>query len=96
MSAMGQKQPPAMCNTLRYFNSSPDVIRLAAMIYIRYLLSLRKVEDLAFARGIDICRETVRRQQLAGRSCFSGDTLSRPIDPLAHQRDGTAAELHAM
>ena len=44
----------------RYFNSSPEVIRLAVMMYIRYPLSLRQVEDLLFERGIDICHETVR------------------------------------
>ena len=30
------------------------------MLYIRYPLSLRQVEDLLFERGIDICHETVR------------------------------------
>ena len=30
------------------------------MMYIRYPLSLRQVEDLLFERGIDICHETVR------------------------------------
>lgn len=30
------------------------------MMYVRYPLSLRKVEDLLFERGIDICHETVR------------------------------------
>ena len=45
---------------LRYFNSSPEVIRLTVMMYIRYPLSLRQVEDLLFERGIDICHETVR------------------------------------
>jgi putative transposase len=49
-----------MNNPFRYFNSSPDVIRLAVMMYIRYPLSLRQVEDLLFERGIDICHETVR------------------------------------
>ena len=44
----------------RYFNSSPEVIRLAVMMYIRYPLSLRQVEDMLFERGIDICHETVR------------------------------------
>ena len=47
-------------NPFRYFNSSPEVIRLAVMMYIRYPLSLRQVEDLLFERGIDICHETVR------------------------------------
>ena len=49
-----------MHNPFRYFNSSPEVIRLAVMLYIRYPLSLRQVEDLLFERGIDICHETVR------------------------------------
>jgi len=31
------------------------------MLYVRYPLSLRNVEDLAFERGIDICHETVRK-----------------------------------
>lgn len=44
----------------RYFDSSPEVIRLVVMMYVRYPLSLRNVEDLLFERGIDICHETVR------------------------------------
>ena len=49
-----------MRDPFRYFNSSPEVIRLAVMMYVRYPLSLRQVEDLPFERGIDICHETVR------------------------------------
>ncbi len=49
-----------MRNPFRYFNSSPEVIRLVVMMYIRYPLSLRQVEDLLHERGIDICHETVR------------------------------------
>ena len=49
-----------MRSPFRYFNSSPEMIRLAVMMYIRYPLSLRQVEDLLFERGIDICHETVR------------------------------------
>ncbi len=41
-----------MRNSFRYFNSSPEVIRLAVMMYIRYPLSPRQVEDLLFERGI--------------------------------------------
>ena len=33
-------------NPLRYFNSSPEVIRLVVMMYVKYPLSLRNVEDL--------------------------------------------------
>ena len=49
-----------MNHPFRYFNSSPEVIGLAVMMYIRYPLSLRQVEDIMFERGIDICHETVR------------------------------------
>ena len=52
--------PSRMRNPLRCFNSSPEVIRLAVMMYIRYPLSLRQVEDMLFERGIDISHETVR------------------------------------
>ena len=47
-------------NPFRYFKTSPEVIRLAVMIYVRFPLSLRNVEDLLHERGIDICHETVR------------------------------------
>jgi putative transposase len=49
-----------MTNPFRYFNSSPEVIRLVVMMYVRYPLSLRNVEDLLAERGIDISYETVR------------------------------------
>jgi len=49
-----------MKSPFRYFDSSPEVIRLVVMMYVRYPLSLRMVEDLLFERGIDICHETVR------------------------------------
>ena len=49
-----------MQNPFRYFNSSPEVIRLAVMMCVRYPLSLRQVEDLLHERGIDICHETFR------------------------------------
>ena len=49
-----------MSNPFRYFNSSPEVIRLVVMMYVRYPLSLRNVDDLLAERGIDISHETVR------------------------------------
>jgi putative transposase len=49
-----------MTNPFRYFNSSPEVIRLVVMMYVRYPLSLRNVEDLLAERGVDISYETVR------------------------------------
>ena len=44
----------------RYFKTSPEVIRLAVMLYIRFPLSLRNVEDLLHERGIEVSHETVR------------------------------------
>ena len=49
-----------MSNPFRYFNSSPEVIQLVVMMYVRYPLSLRNVEDLLAERGIDFSHETVR------------------------------------
>src|SRR5215469_16766953 len=49
-----------MSNPFRYFNSSPEVIRLVVMMYVRFPLSLRNVEDLLAERGIDISHKTVR------------------------------------
>ena len=44
----------------RYFKTSPEVIRLAVMLYVRFPLSLRNVEDLLHERGVDVSHETVR------------------------------------
>ena len=49
-----------MINPLRYFKTSPGIIRLAVMMYARFPLSLRQVEDLLHERGINICYKTVR------------------------------------
>jgi putative transposase len=57
----------------RYINSSPEVIRLVVMMYVRYPLSLRNVEDLLFERGIDICHETVRQWWNRFGPLFAGD-----------------------
>jgi putative transposase len=44
----------------KYFKTSPEIIRLAVMLYVRFPLSLRNVEDLLHERGIEISHETVR------------------------------------
>ena len=49
-----------MRNPFRYFKTSPEIIRLAVMMYVRFPLSLRQVEDLLHERGIDVSYETVR------------------------------------
>jgi putative transposase len=57
---MSSPTKPKSASPFRYFNSSPEVIRLVVMMYVRFPLSLRNVEDLLFERGIDISHETVR------------------------------------
>ena len=42
------------------FRFSPEIIRVAVMMYVRFPLSLRQVEDLLHERGIDVSHETIR------------------------------------
>lgn len=44
----------------KYLRTSPEIIRFAVMLYIRFPLSLRSVEDLLHERGVDVSHETVR------------------------------------
>ncbi len=71
-----------MGNPFRYFNSSPEVIRLVVMMYVRYPLSLRNVEDLLAERGIDISHETVRWWNRFG-PMFAAEIRKRRV---AHMR----------
>jgi len=43
-----------MRNPFRYFTTSPEIIRLAVMMYVRFPLSVRNVEDLPQRRGIGL------------------------------------------
>ena len=70
-----------MSSPFRYFNSSPEVIRLAVMMYVRYPLSLRQVEDLLFERGIDICHETVRFWWNRFGPMFAAEIRRRRVKP---------------
>ena len=45
-------RPRRPASPFRYFNSSPVVIRLVVMMYVRFPPSLRNVEDLLFEGGI--------------------------------------------
>ena len=44
----------------KYFKTSREIIRLAVMLYVRFPLSLRNVEDLLHEGVIDVSHETVR------------------------------------
>ncbi len=70
-------RPRKPASPFRYFNSSPEVIRLVVLIYVRFPLSLRNMEDLLFERGIDICHETVRMWWNRFGPMFAGDIRQR-------------------
>lgn len=59
---MSRKSPSLPASPFCRFNSSPEVIRLVVM-YVRFPLSPRSLEDLLFRRGIDIYHETVCMRQ---------------------------------
>jgi len=67
-------------NPFRYFNSSPEIIRLVVMMYVKYPLSLRNVEDLLAERGIDICHETVRLWWNRFGPMFAADIRRKRVD----------------
>ncbi|MBW0159674.1 IS6 family transposase [Sedimentimonas flavescens] len=66
----------------RYFKTSPDIIRLAVMMYVRFPLSLRNVEDLLHERGIDICHETVRFWWHRFGPMFASEIRKRRVEGL--------------
>jgi putative transposase len=63
----------------RYLNSSPEVIRPVVVMYVRFPLSLRYVEDLLFARGIDICHESVQHWWNRFGPIFASDIRRRRV-----------------
>ena len=68
-------------NPFHYFKTSPEIIRLAVMMYIRFPLSLRNVEDLLHERGIDICHETVRYWWNRFGPMFASEIRKKRIHP---------------
>ncbi len=49
-----------MISPFDYFRTSPEIIRLAVMLKVRFPLSLRNVEDLLHERRIEVSHETIR------------------------------------
>lgn len=67
-------RPRKTASPFRYFNSSPEVIRLVVMMYVHFPLSMRNVEDLLFERGIDVAGTDVRT-----RAIVIQQKTSRPV-----------------
>ena len=64
----------------KYFKTSPEIIRLAVMMYVRFPLSLWNVEDLLHERGIDISHETVRFWWNRFGPLFAAEIRRRRVD----------------
>jgi len=49
-------------NPFKYFETSPKIIRLVVMYFVRYPLSFRQVEDILYERGtlirVRLCQPT--------------------------------------
>jgi hypothetical protein len=56
----GHGPTPQAQNPVLSVQFIPEIIRLVVMMYVKFPLSLRNVEDLLHERGIDLCHETVR------------------------------------
>ena len=76
MSRKSRAKPPS---PFRYFHSAPEVIREVVMLYVRFPLSLRNVEDLLFERGYDLCHETVRLWWNRFGTLFAGEIRRRRV-----------------
>ena len=78
-------------NPFRWFDSSPEVIRLVVLMYVNYPLSLRTVEDPLAERGIDICHETVRLWWTRFDPMFAAEIRRKRVD---HMRAYTQWRWH--
>jgi putative transposase len=83
----GPKKPASL---FRYFNSSPGVIRLVVMMYVRFPLSLRNVEELLAERGFRHWRWHVAEVFVK----FNGEThyLWRAVDHEGEVLEGYVAK----
>jgi putative transposase len=73
-------------NPFRYFKTSPEIIRQAVMLYVRFPPSLRNVEDLLHERGIDMSHETVRHWWHRFGPMFASEIRKRRIEGMRSSR----------
>jgi len=74
-------------NPFRWFESSPEAVKLVVMMDVRYPLSLRNVEDPLLERGIGICHETARELWNRFGPMFAGESRRQPVQrmrPFTH------------
>ena len=83
----------------RYFKTSPEITLLAVMLYVRFPLSLRNVEDLLHERGIDVSHKAVRFwwHRFARCSPQAPETII-PMDqrPMMHQQSTWTSQMRLL
>ena len=90
-------RPRKPASLFRYFNSPSEVIRLVVvMMYVRFPLSLRKVEVLLFERGIDICHETVRLRWNWFGPIFAADVRCQRVNRMRGSDTGGGTSTRCM
>jgi putative transposase len=62
-----------------HFKTGRDIIRLAFMLNVRFLLSLRNAEDLLHERGIDVSHGAVRHWSQSFRPLFAAEIKQRRV-----------------
>lgn len=70
----------------RYFKTSPEIIRLAVMLYVRFPLSLRNVEDLLHGRGVEVSHEAIRFWWHRFGPMFASEIRKRRISGMKSSR----------
>ena len=70
----------------RYFKTGPEIIRLAVMLYVRFPLSLRNVEDLLHERGVEVSHETVRFWWHRFGPMFAAEIRKRRVEGMRSSR----------
>ena len=73
-------------NPLKWFKTSPEIIRLAVMMYVRFPLSRRNVEDLLHERGVDISHETVQYWWHRFGPMFASEIRKRRVEGMKSSR----------
>ncbi len=65
-----------------YFKTSPEMIRLAVTLYVRFLVSVRNAEDLLHERGIEVSHETIRHWWMRFGPVFPAEIRRKRVGQL--------------
>ena len=76
----------ARCSPFRSFETSPEIIRLTLMLYVRFPLSLRNVEDLLHEHGVDVSHDTIRHWWHRFGPIFASEVWKRRIEGMRSSR----------